>query len=219
MHITGKIYTRKARTYFTDDAGNEIIIDGQKQESIITNGILNDFNSIGLTGKDYKNGSYCLSSNSQLGDKLLIFSIQMTSNRNIHMVHSPLIPGEIRRHFLMKNEWAIFYGMKPKDGAGEVNLILKSLKGFPEMYYTDCTTFPACFYTEESIRTLEHPFPSNMITVYSFYMENFPSFFPKFIKFIFYDVFIIIVTFYKNFIFVLHYFAIVILSSCIVFLK
>ena len=176
MHITGKIYTRKARTYFTDEAGNEIIIDGQKQESIITNGILNDFNSIGLTGKDYKNGSYCLSSNSQLGDKLLIFSIQMTSNRNIHMVHSPLIPGEIRRHFLMKNEWAIFYGMKPKDGAGEVNLILKSLKGFPEMYYTDCTTFPACFYTEESIRTLEHPFPSNMITVYSFYMEDKPEY-------------------------------------------
>jgi hypothetical protein len=76
----------------------------------------------------------------------------------------------------MKNEWAIFYGMKPKDGAGEVNLILKSLKGFPEMYYTDCTTFPACFYTEESIRTLEHPYPSNMITVYSFYMEDKPEY-------------------------------------------
>ena len=176
MHITGKIYTRKARTYFADQEGNEIIIDGQKQESIITNGILNDFNSIGLSSTDHKNGSYCLSSNSTTGDKLLIFSIQMTSNRNIHMVHSPLIPGEIRRHFLMKNEWAIFYGMKPKDGAEEVNLNLKSLKGFPEMYYTDCTTFPACFYTEESIKELDHPYPSNMMTVYSFYIQDKPEY-------------------------------------------
>ena len=176
MHITGKVYTRKAYTYFTDDQGNIIIIDDEIQEKNITNGILNDFNRIRLMDDNYKKGSYCLRSNSVLGDKLLIFSIQMTSNKDIHMVHSPLIPGEIRRHFLMKNEWAIFYGMKPKEGAKEVNLNLKSLRGFPEMYYDDCTSFPACFYTEDSIKELNHPYPSNMITVYSFYINDKPEY-------------------------------------------
>ena len=176
MHITGKIYTRKARTFFTDEEGHLIKIDNEKLERNITNGILNELNIIGLVENKYKNGSFCLRSNSISGDNLLIFSIQMTNNRDIHMVHSPLIPGEIRRHILMKNEWAIFYGMKPKEGAEEVNLNLKSLKGFPEMYYDDCTTFPACFYTEKSIKELNHPYPSNMITVYSFYMDDKPEY-------------------------------------------
>ena len=170
-HITGKIYTRKALTYFTDMSGN-ILKRDDKTEEKIENGILSELNVVSIKEGEqrYEKGYFCLKSNKN-NDHLIMFSIQMTSNSNIQMVHPPLLPGEIRRHFLLNGESAIFYGMKPKDDSTEVNLILKSLKGYPEMFYDNCTHFPYCTYNEDSFKTLKNPPPSNKITVYSFYKE------------------------------------------------
>ena len=61
------------------------------------------------------------------------------------MVNAPLLPGQIQRHFLLQDEWAIFYGMKPADEAEESHLNLKSINGFPEIYYDECSTFIKLF--------------------------------------------------------------------------
>ena len=79
------------------------------------------------------------------------------------MVHPPLMRGEIKRHILRKDEWAIFYGNKPKDGAEEVTLNLKSIRGFPKLYYTECETFPKCTYKIEDIKQMTSSYPANRI--------------------------------------------------------
>ena len=55
--------------------------------------------------------------------------------------YPPLIPGEIKRHYLGLYQMAIFYGMKFGNNTIEINYNLKSLKGFPDMYYDNCKTF------------------------------------------------------------------------------
>ena len=175
LHITGKIFTRKAQAYYKDENGKIIINDDYKIRDV-TNGILTEFNVLGMIDQQYgdKNGYFCLK-NINRNNPLMVFALQMTTNSNLNMVHPPLYPGEFRHHFLMKHEFAIFYGMKPQDGVTEVNLNLKALKGFPEMYYDKCTTFPDCSYTEETLKNnkdLEHPYPANMMTVYSFYLNE-----------------------------------------------
>ena len=102
----------------------------------------------------------------------MIFSIQKTNYEAAQLYIPPIIPGEIQRHFLMKGQIAIFYGMKPDSTANETNLNLKVLKGFPEMYYDECKTFPECYYTNNTIQKLAHPYHSNMITTYSFYLNE-----------------------------------------------
>ena len=173
-HITGKIFTRKADAHFKDESGN-LIDDKDYVVSPITNGILEAINGIGIIEEQYMNqkGFFCLKSSVE--NKPLIFAIQLTYNKEIYQ---PLYSGEFRRHFLMKNEIAVFYGMEPKDGATEVNFNLKAIKGFPYMYYDGCTTFPDCTYTKQIIddKNLTQPYPSNRISVYSFYINNNPEY-------------------------------------------
>ena len=167
-HINGKVYTKKAISYFTDENNrNKIERDG-KTDIMIENGIIDALNI--FVGETISKGHYCLLSNLQ-NKELIIFSIQMTSN-SIQLVHPPLLPGEIHRHYLTNGEYAIFYGMKPDDDAKEVNLVIKSLEGYPEMYFDNCQEFPYCTYNEDSVGKLTNPQPSNKITVYSFYMDE-----------------------------------------------
>ena len=168
MYITGKIFTFKAKGIFKDSEKKPIVVDDVHLETNFTNGILNELNIVGFITKKNEKGTYCLESTG-----LKIFSIQMTCNLGeTELVTGPLLPGDIRTHFLERGQFAIFYGTKPSDKAKEVNFNLKSLTGFPEMYYNECTTFPNCHYTFDQIKNWEHPHPSNRITVYSFYMED-----------------------------------------------
>ena len=96
----------------------------------------------------------------------------MTNNKKIQLIHPPMIPGEIRRHYLFEGEIAIFYGLNLKETAIELNLNIKMLKGFPEMYFDECYNFPNCKYDNDSLKELNNPFPSNNIAVYSFYIKD-----------------------------------------------
>ena len=167
MEITGKIYTKKAKTYFKDQNGIQI----DKTETIIENGILNDLNIFGnsIYGEI---GQFCISNFDYSYNHSIIFSIQMTNNKKIQLIHPPMIPGEIRRHYLFEGEIAIFYGLNPKETAIELNLNIKMLKGFPEMYFDECYNFPNCKYDNDSLKELNNPFPSNNIAVYSFYIKD-----------------------------------------------
>ena len=167
--ITGKIYTKKAISYFANSNMEEIEINDKKFINDITNGIISDINMIKILNHSYEEGFYCLNN---YENELMIFSIQMINSESAQLIYPILQPGEITHHYLMKNQIAVFYGMKPTEGAFEVNLNLKSLKGFPEMYYDECQTFPECSYNVNSLKNLEHPYPSNRITVYSFYLNE-----------------------------------------------
>ena len=48
----------------------------------------------------YIEGFFCL----KFESKLAIISLQVTNNKILHMSQSPLLPGEIHRHLLLKNE-------------------------------------------------------------------------------------------------------------------
>ena len=169
-HITGKLYTKKARTYFADNVEmSPIKAEEHILETNITNGIVSELNIVNIIDETQNEGYYCFQNTE---NRLMIFGIQMTNNTDIPLVHQPLVPGEIRRHFLVVGEYAIFYGMKPKDEAIEVNLNLKTITGFPKLYFDNCTTFPNCDYKGRSFQNLTNPAPSNMITVYSFYTNE-----------------------------------------------
>ena len=173
--ITGKIYTDNVKTRFTDGKKQTLKVDNNTVEDVITNGILSVMNIFGhptTEGKPVASGDgfYCLKDSN---NGLIIFSIQMTNNNvTTSILNPPMVPGEINRHYLGLHQMAIFYGMKLSNNADEMNFNLKSLKGFPDMYYTECGTFPNCQYTEESIQKLTHPYPSNMVTVHSTYMSE-----------------------------------------------
>ena len=168
LHITGKIYTRKAFTYYREENGD--IIEITKQN--ITNGILSDLNLLSyLNFSDGDKGYFCLT-NMESYPNPIIFSIQMTTNRELSLVHPPMVHGEIRRHFLLEGEIAAFYSLKPKETAKEVNLNLKALKGFPKMYFDECENFPNCQYIDEYLKGKQPFFPSNLMTVYSFYIDE-----------------------------------------------
>ncbi len=165
-YITGKIYNAiKVKSYFADQNGK---IGGDSAEEEINNGIISVPNfAKALKVTTYDNGLFCIN---YAG--LKIFSLQVAYNQDLHMVYPPLYPGEIRRHILMQNQWAIFYGMKPDDDAKEANFNLKSLRGFPKMYIEEYSNFPHMSYTEDSFGKMVNPLPSNRITVYSFYLNE-----------------------------------------------
>ena len=54
MHITGKIYTFKAKGIFKDSEGKPIEVENKKLENDFTNGILSEINSIGFITKKMK---------------------------------------------------------------------------------------------------------------------------------------------------------------------
>ena len=83
--IKGKTYMNKASSYFVDSNRNRIDIIGKDLKSKIDNGIINEQNVRG----NYTEGLFCLNYNSQFS----IISIQITSNRIIHIAQYPLIPG------------------------------------------------------------------------------------------------------------------------------
>ena len=165
--ITGKIYTKRAKTYFADKDGKPLEKYDCKKN--VTNGIINDMNVLKFA--ELQQGLYCLKNQD---NKLMIFSIQMINNKEepVHIFLPPLLPGEIQRHHLLFEQFAIFYGTKPNDDAIEVNFNIKALNGFPEMYYDECKTFPYCYYAKDIIKKLTHPYPSNMVTTYSFYLSE-----------------------------------------------
>ena len=184
--ITGKIYTRKASVSFKTEKDKIINeLGGEQIQKDIDDGIIAYFNPFPWQeNEEDKKGFICLEN-----DKDMIFSIQLSSyykdgvNDASQIIYTPLYPGEIQRHFLPKDKIGIFYGVKPTTGFKEVNLNFKIIKGFPEMYYDRCKKFPGCTYSyedqgkgSESLENLEHPVPSNMITVYSFYKDDDPSY-------------------------------------------
>jgi len=78
----------------------------------------------------------------------VIFSLQLSSNKHIiynQIIYPSQYPGVIYPHFLLKNEIALFQGMKPKNGASKINFNMKSLMGFPDMHYDSCYTYPDYF--------------------------------------------------------------------------
>ena len=95
-----------------------------------------------------------------------------------------MIPGEIRRHFLEQGEIAAFYGLKPKETAKELNLNIKGLKGFPEMYFDECNNFPNCQYDINSLEgkinpdatLLRRKKPSWVIVTRTFYRKKIRSY-------------------------------------------
>ena len=170
-HITGKIYSSfTAKTLYKDIHKQEIQISGQPIEATIKDGLISDPNALKYMKDALESeGYFCIQFDSSDAN---IFSLQITHNTDHHLTNPPLMPGELRRHFMMEGEYAIFYGRKPANGAEEVNLNLKAISGFPELYIDECRTFPKCMYSEHDLLRLHNPIPSNRITVYSFYTKE-----------------------------------------------
>ena len=165
--ITGKIYTITAKYYFLNKNGGRIDVDGV-DEAEVYDGLLTEFNMVKLKTEENE-GYFCLE---DLDNNLIIFSLQFVNHFNRPMNSAPLIKGEIQRHSLINNQWAIFYGMKPSSTAKEATFNMKAIRGFPEMHYIECQSFPNCIYTEDEIKEFEHVFQSNRISAYSFYITD-----------------------------------------------
>ena len=169
VYINGIIFTKKLKTYYREKIyGN---IDEFSYKNITESNIVE-----GIYVGDYKSEKvYCTSFIE--GDKKdhAIFSLQLSSNKHnfySQFVYPPQYPGVIYPHFLFKNEIAVFRGMKPKQGASEINFNMKALIGFPDMLFDNCTTYPNCSYNDQRLYTINDPHHSNRMSVYSFYLKE-----------------------------------------------
>ena len=144
--LTGKIYTGKASVSFLTKNNQKITeLGGEIIQTEIDDGIIAYLNPFPFQKEENREGYFCLEHSN-----FMIFSLQLTSNDNTdQVIYSPISPGEIQRHFLSIGKIGIFYGVKPINNAKEVNLNFKIIKGFPEMYYDKCKTFPDCTYYYE----------------------------------------------------------------------
>ena len=128
------------------------------------------------TLKEILDKSYCIS---YLKDTKVfndvIFTLQLSSYRNIfynQLIYPPLIPGIIYPHYLLKDEIAVFQGLRPRDDAQEINFNMKSIKGFPDMFFHNCTTYPHCRYNSTKVFDITDPHQSNRMSVYSYYLKG-----------------------------------------------
>jgi len=169
VYINGIAFTKKLKTYYREKIGGEI--DEFSDKNITESNIIE-----GIYYGDYKSEKvYCVSFLE--GDKKdhAIFSLQLSSNKyNFYsqFVYPPQYPGVIYPHFLLKNEIAVFRGMKPKQGASEINFNMKALMGFPDMLFDNCTTYPNCKYDDNKLHEINDPHHSNRMSVFSFYLKE-----------------------------------------------
>ena len=173
IRINGNAYTKNLITYFKHDG-----IKNETSSKNVENGLIED-----LFYNNNKENSYCLK---HLDEGLdAIYSLQITSNsfNNLNQfIYPPHLPGVIYSHHLLKGEVAVFQAMKPKEGAKEINFNMKAIKGFPDMLFDICLTFPDCTYIPNHYQFLANPHHSNRMTVYSYYLNeqntNFKEFNP-----------------------------------------
>ena len=168
VYINGIVFTKKLKTYYKsgtaiDDFSDKNITDGNIIE--------------GIYYEDYINETklYCAGFVDDDQNQNVVFSLQLSSNNHkaySQIIYPPQYPGVIYPHFLLKDEIAVFQGMKPRDGATEINFNMKALVGFPDMLYDSCQTYPDCFYDDEKLNDVVDPHHSNRMSVYSFYLKD-----------------------------------------------
>ena len=167
IYINGYIYTKKAMTYYKYSN-----MDVPSSERNITEGSILELGYL----KDFNDKKYCISylPNTQKFN-VAVFSLQLSSYKNAfynQIIYPPLVPGIIYPHYLLKDEVAIFQGFRPRSDAQEINFNMKSIKGFPDMFFHNCSTYPHCKYNESNIYDLADPHQSNRMSVYSFYLKG-----------------------------------------------
>ena len=169
VYINGIVFTKKLKTYYREKEGGNL--EEFSEKNITESSIIE-----GIYSEDYKSEKvYCVSFLESDKKDHAIFSLQLSSNKHnfySQFVYPPQYPGVIYPHFLLKNEMAVFRGMKPRQGATEINFNMKALMGFPDMLYENCTTYPNCSYNDDKLPTIHDPHHSNRMSVYSFYLKE-----------------------------------------------
>ena len=167
LRINGNIYTKKAISFFKIN-----------EEKIQIKKIENGFIDVNIPIDKYSEGQnleFCLSHLVDNNDSYIVFSIQLIlNNKNdyIQLLNSPQIPGFIYYHYLNKGEIAVFQGMNPNKDANEINFNMKSIEGFPELFFDECQDFPNCFYDSKNLKYSFKPHLSNRMIFYNFYLED-----------------------------------------------
>ena len=167
IYINGLVYTKKARTFFkrlnTEEPNtNKNIKDGSILE-------LSNYDQI-------VDRSYCISYMEGVKSfNEVVFTLQLSSYSHAfynQLIYPPLIPGVIYPHYLLKDEIAVYQGLRPRDDAQEINFNMKSIKGFPDMFFHNCTTYPHCKYDDKNVFEITDPHQSNRMSVYSYYLKG-----------------------------------------------
>ena len=168
VYINGIVFSKKLLTYYKENAQ----IDPYSYKNITDGNIIE-----GIYFDDYNNENklYCVALAHDEKKENVAFSVQLSSNKHIiynQLIYPPQYPGVIYPHFLLKGEIALFQGMKPRDGATEINFNMKGLMGFPDMLYDSCQTYPDCSYNDAKLSDIIDPHHSNRMSVYSFYLKD-----------------------------------------------
>ena len=168
VYINGIVFSKKLVTYYKEDGR----IDEFSYKNVTDGNIIE-----GIYYDDYikPNKLYCAAFAHDEKKNNVIFSVQLSSNKHIiynQLIYPPQYPGVIYPHFLLKGEIGLFQGMKPRDGATEINLNMKALMGFPDMLYDSCQTYPDCTYDDAKLSDVVDPHHSNRMSVYSFYLKD-----------------------------------------------
>ena len=169
VYINGIVFSKKAKTYYKN--GKDGSIDEYSYKNITDGNIVE-----GIYFDDYISSKlYCVALADNEKNNNVVFSVQLSSNKHIiynQFIYPPQYPGIIYPHFLLKNEIALFQGMKPTKGASEINFNMKAIIGFPDMLYDNCTTYPNCIYNDAKLKDVADPHHSNRMSVFSFYLKD-----------------------------------------------
>ena len=165
--VNGIVYTKKA-SVFTPFKGQEGEVEGTTE---ISDGLI--FEHIII---DQKSRSFCITyRENDNKNKNIIFSLQFTSaaykNYDQYII-PPQLPGVIYSHFLPKGAIGVYRGMKVEEGWKEINYNMKSLKGYPDMYFNRAIDFPAGQYKYQDLNNFDNPHHANRMSVYNFYLND-----------------------------------------------
>ena len=165
--VNGIVYTKKASIY-TPLQGSEDEVEGIED---INDGLI--FKHISI---DEKSRSFCIKYREKdNNNKNIIFSLQFTSaaykNYDQYII-TPQLPGVIYSHFLPKGAIGVYRGMKVKNGGTEINYNMKSIKGYPDMYFNRAIDFPVGQYRYEDLNNFDNPHHANRMSVYNFYLYD-----------------------------------------------
>ena len=158
-YISGKLYSLKGRTYFADS--RKMTIGTMKE---ITDGIISEYNVIKQLDPTKDKGFYCIEA-----DNKIILTIQAYTFENALLSTPPAFPGEIRRYILKEGEKAAFSGIAYGEHATKENFNMKTIKGFPELYFNANGKFPDC---SKDIFRFDHPIVSNRFSTYLYEIKK-----------------------------------------------
>ena len=167
-YLTGKIYSKYGLFYLVDKDGKYM----EDEEQEISDGLLSF-----LIKNNGEKISVCFefSYEPTVSMGYVAYSISIletTKLESIYNFYPPQTIGQFYRRMIPKGEYAVYHSSKIDSSDKRLTFNMYNRKGEAEMYVANCSTYPNCTYTSDSIQNLEKPKRINRMTMWDLNIDR-----------------------------------------------